>query len=186
MHNPGALLPTPLHPELTMDEVEARIPGARRALFRHFHLGGCSSCAFSPQETLRQLAARSGADVADMIAKIEAAAQADQAVFLEPSELKRWQDEGRTHLLVDVRSREEFEAVRISGAQFLTQDLVRALMAGDKTKTIVFYCHRGRHALDIAAYFQGHGFTAIRCLRGGIDAWAEQLDPQMPRYHLER
>ncbi|MFQ3671384.1 MAG: rhodanese-like domain-containing protein [Verrucomicrobiia bacterium] len=179
--------PSPnIHPDLTLEEIQSLLPGARRALFRHYHLGGCSSCAFSPKETLAQLAARSNVDPAQMMAHLLAADQADQAILLDPAELQQWRSQNRPHLLCDIRSREEFEAVHIPGAQFLTQDLVQALMAGDKTLPIVFCDHRGQHALDTAAFFQGHGFTSIRVLRGGIDAWAEQIDPQLPRYHLER
>jgi hypothetical protein len=44
----------------TLREVLAVYPGAQRALFRRYHLGGCSSCAFRPEETLAELCARSG------------------------------------------------------------------------------------------------------------------------------
>jgi len=39
--------------------------------------------------------------------------------------------------------------------------------------------------MDAAAFFAGHGFTAIRALRGGVDAWSEEVDPGVPRYELE-
>ena len=48
----------------------------------------------------------------------------------------------------------------------------------------VIYDHAGRHALDAAAYFLGHGFTKVRCLDGGIDAWSLQVDPKIRRYRL--
>ena len=39
--------------------------------------------------------------------------------------------------------------------------------------------------MDAAAYFQGHGFENVKSLRGGIDAWSVEVDPNLPRYHLE-
>jgi rhodanese-related sulfurtransferase len=39
--------------------------------------------------------------------------------------------------------------------------------------------------MDAAAYFQGHNFSNVKRLRGGIDAWSVEVDPQLPRYHLE-
>jgi rhodanese-related sulfurtransferase len=45
--------------------------------------------------------------------------------------------------------------------------------------------HQGRLALDAAAFFLGHGFKEVRCLRGGIDAWAQEVDPKIRRYRLE-
>ena len=43
-----------------MREVLENFPGAQRALFRRYHIGGCSSCGFSPDETLAQVCARNG------------------------------------------------------------------------------------------------------------------------------
>jgi len=44
--------------------------------------------------------------------------------------------------------------------------------------------HQGKNALDAAAYFMGHGLQNVRCLRGGIDAWAQEVEPTMRRYKL--
>ena len=49
---------------------------------------------------------------------------------------------------------------------------------------IVIYDHSGKQGLDAAAYFLGHGFENVRCLRGGIDAWAQEVDLKMNRYRL--
>jgi rhodanese-related sulfurtransferase len=45
--------------------------------------------------------------------------------------------------------------------------------------------HQGLRAMDAAAYFLGHGFAQARALRGGIDAWSQEVDALVPRYHLE-
>ena len=39
--------------------------------------------------------------------------------------------------------------------------------------------------MDAAAYFAGHGFENVRALQGGIDAWSQEVDPNLPRYELE-
>jgi rhodanese-related sulfurtransferase len=49
---------------------------------------------------------------------------------------------------------------------------------------LVIIDHQGKQALDAAAYFMGHGLTNVRCLRGGIDAWAQEADTTMRRYRL--
>jgi len=54
-----------------------------------------------------------------------------------------------------------------------------------KDDLLVILDHKGSRSLDAAAYFAGHGFTNIKCLRGGIDAWSVQVDPTLPRYTLE-
>jgi rhodanese-related sulfurtransferase len=87
--------------------------------------------------------------------------------------------------LVDVRSREEFEAVHIAGSVLLSQDVMRDLMASGSNKhPIVVIDHQGKNGLDASAYFLGHGLESVRCLRGGIDAWAQTVEPTMRRYKL--
>jgi len=49
---------------------------------------------------------------------------------------------------------------------------------------VVIIDHEGRQGLDAAAYFTGHGFDRVRCLRGGIDAWSQEIDATVPRYKL--
>ena len=73
--------------------------------------------------------------------------------------------------LVDVRSREEFEAVHIPGSVLLSQEVMRQIMASGSNKcSIVIIDHQGKNGLDVSAYFMGHGLEAVRCLQGGIDA----------------
>ena len=60
--------------------------------------------------------------------------------------------------------------------------IVDALKAAPKDTTIVFHCHSGARSLDAAAYFIGHGFTDVKSMTGGINAWSEQVDPSVPKY----
>ncbi len=57
--NPGATIET-INPRSPMREVLEVYPGAQRALFRRYHIGGCSSCGFSLEEKLEQLCLRNG------------------------------------------------------------------------------------------------------------------------------
>jgi rhodanese-related sulfurtransferase len=88
-------------------------------------------------------------------------------------------------LLVDIRSRDEFNAVNIDGSVLLSQTIMQQLMAeGTNTRPIVVIDHQGKNSLDAAAYFTGHGLQNVRCLRGGIDAWSQEVDPKVRRYKL--
>jgi rhodanese-related sulfurtransferase len=55
---------------------------------------------------------------------------------------------------------------------------------GTNTRPLVIIDHAGKNSLDAAAYFMGHGLTNVHCLRGGIDAWAVEVDPKLRRYRL--
>jgi rhodanese-related sulfurtransferase len=169
-----------------MREVLENFPGAQRALFRRYHIGGCSSCGFSPDETLAQVCARNGnLDVTEVLAHIQSSHGQDAKVLISPAELAGLLQRDPSVKLVDVRSREEFEAVNIAGSVLLSQDVMRELMAsGSNTNPIVVIDHAGKNGLDAAAYFMGHGLQNVRCLRGGIDAWAQDVEPKMRRYKL--
>ena len=67
----------------------------------------------------------------------------------------------------------------------LSQDVMREILASGSNKcSIVIIAHQGKNGLDASAYFTGHGLECVRCLRGGIDAWAQEVDPAMRRYKL--
>jgi rhodanese-related sulfurtransferase len=170
----------------TMREVLDAFPGAQRALFRRYHIGGCSSCAFQPDETLEQLCARNNnLNVTEVLDHIKTSHEQDARIFIEPADLASWLKTDPAIRLVDVRSREEFEAVHLPESRLLSQDVMREIMAdGSNTRPLVLIDHQGKQALDAAAYFMGHGLQNVRCLRGGLDAWAQEVDSNLPRYTL--
>lgn len=175
-----------ISPQSTMAQVLEAYPGAQRALFRRYHIGGCSSCAFSPDETLAQLCERNGnLNVDEVLEHIRASHEQDAKIFITAKELDTWRKQETSVRLVDVRSREEFEAVHIEGSVLLSQDVMRQVMAdGTNTRPLVIIDHQGKQGLDAAAYFMGHGLQNVRCLRGGIDAWSQEIDPKVRRYRL--
>ena len=169
-----------------MRDVLHAFPGAQRALFRKFHIGGCSSCAFSPDETLEQLCARNGGlSVQEVITELQRSHEADAEILISPLELDQLRKADPELRLLDVRSREEFNAVRIDGSVLMTQPVTQEMLAKwPRERAFVVVDHQGRHGLDAAAYFMGHGFNSVRCLQGGIDAWAQWVDRTMRRYTL--
>lgn len=182
-------MPIELSPEMTMEAVARTAPGARRALFRAYHIGGCASCGFRPDETLAEVCARNDAlDVQAAIRTITEAHEQDEAMLLQPGEAARLKESDPDAIrLLDIRSREEFDAVNIPHSTHFTQEMLQEIVGTwpRETGAIVIVDHTGERALDAAAYFAGHGFSNIRALRGGIDAWCAQVDPSMPRYELE-
>ena len=87
--------------------------------------------------------------------------------------------------LIDLRMREEHEAVVIPGSEFFTQELQQQLFAGDPNTRILLYDHSGRNVLDQVAWFRGHGMNETYGLLGGIDAWSREIDKSIPRYRVE-
>jgi len=176
-----------IDPNITMKELLLQFPGAQRALFRKYHIGGCASCGFSPEETLSGVCARNeNLDVNEVIEHIARSDDAERAMQIEPRELAERMASGEPVYLLDVRTREEFEAVKLPNAHLFTQELMQEILGnGSRSNLFVIYDHTGARSMDAAAYFQGHGFENVKSLRGGIDAWSAEVDPKMPRYHVK-
>jgi len=176
-----------IDPNITMRDLLVQFPGAQRALFRKYHIGGCSSCGFSPDETFAGVCARNeNLSVEEVAEHVIASHEADLAMQIEPRELSDRITAGEKVYLLDVRTREESEAVKLPGSHLFTQELLQEILANEsKTDLFVVYDHTGARSMDAAAFFQGHGFENVKSLRGGIDAWSAEVDAALPRYHLE-
>ena len=170
-----------------MAEVLRSFPGAQRALFAKYHIGGCSSCAFSPTETLAQLCARNdGLPVGEVIQHIRESHSGDAKLQISPEEFAALRKTEPGLKVLDVRTREEHEAVAVPGSILMTQEVVQeAFGTWDKNAPLVLYDHTGNRSMDVAAYFIGHGFANAKCLAGGIDAYSAQVDRSLPRYQIE-
>jgi rhodanese-related sulfurtransferase len=173
-------------PESSMRDVLAAYPGAQRALFRRYHIGGCASCGFQPTETLAQVCQRNNdLNVSEVLEHIETSHEQDAKLLITPKELQELRERQPDLKLVDVRSREEFDAVHIDGSLLLSQPLMQEMMnQWPRHQALVVIDHQGKTGLDAAAYFLGHGFENVRCLRGGIDAWSQEVDSKLPRYRI--
>jgi len=161
-------------------------PGAQRALFRKYHIGGCASCGFRPDETLAGVCARNeNLSVAEVIEYLLASQEEDRRMQIAPGELAEALAAGSARV-VDVRTREEYEAAKIAGAILLNQEVMQEMLGKwDREGLTVFVDHKGTRSMDAAAYFAGHGFSKAKSLRGGIDAWSQEVDASVPRYDLE-
>ncbi len=107
----------------------------------------------------------------------------DAGLQISPGELAELRQGHEELKLLDVREAEEQEVVRIEGALPVSQTLVDDMLASWPRNTpIVTYCHHGIRSLDAARFFIEKGFTNVKSLAGGIDAWAIQIDNTLPRY----
>ncbi len=168
----------------TMQSVLDAYPGAQRALMRGYHIGGCSSCGFAPGDRLSDvLAGKNVLNVDEVIEFIKRSHEEEQRIQIGAQELAEVLKSEAPPRLIDVREDHERDIAQIEGAQSLTQELIQEIMATwAKDTPIVTYCHLGLRSLDAASYLIGHGFTNVRSLTGGIDAWADQIEPSMTKY----
>ena len=86
-------------------------------------------------------------------------------------------------VLLDCRESSEFAAAALPGAVHIPlAELPDRRTALDPQRPLVVYCHRGVRSLRAAAYLRQVGFTQVAHLRGGIDAWSQEVDAAVPRY----
>jgi rhodanese-related sulfurtransferase len=176
-----------IDPQTSMRELLVQYPGAQRALFRRYHIGGCASCGFQPEETLAEVCARNeNLPVDEVIEHLLSSHESDLKLQITPAELASVLQSDPAAKLIDVRTREEFDAVHVAGAIFFTQELMNeALGSWDRRALLAVIDHHGLRSMDAAAYFAGHGFENVKSVRGGMDAWSAEVDPALPRYELE-
>lgn len=100
-----------------------------------------------------------------------------------PVELKSILAGGERVTLLDVREPYEYSICHLEGATLVPLGtLVQSIQELDRDKPLVAYCHTGVRSSAAVEFLRKSGFRDVRNLRGGIDAWADQVDPAMPRY----
>jgi rhodanese-related sulfurtransferase len=100
-----------------------------------------------------------------------------------PSEVKDKLARNEKFVFVDVRERWEYETSHIEGSVLIPlreipANLARLEAAGE----VVLFCHHGMRSLDAAAWLRSQGVEGARSMAGGIDRWASEIDPSIPRY----
>ncbi|MEO0651032.1 MAG: rhodanese-like domain-containing protein [Planctomycetota bacterium] len=102
---------------------------------------------------------------------------------IEPLELKARLDAGDDLVLLDVREDQELEIAKIDGVTHIPlSEFQQRFEELDRSKTIVCICHHGMRSANAAGFLAEQEFSNLINLTGGIDAWADQVDPAMPRY----
>jgi monothiol glutaredoxin len=97
-------------------------------------------------------------------------------------ELKQRREAGERFELLDVRTPEERALASIPDAVLLTPELTQRLEALPRDTMLVFHCHKGGRSQKAAEHFAALGFTNVWNLDGGIDAWSQEIDTEVPRY----
>ncbi len=102
---------------------------------------------------------------------------------VEPGELARRLEDGAPIVLLDVREPVEQQISRLPGAINLPLGQISLHLSElDKEKEYVLFCRSGVRSLQALQVLLGAGFTRAFHLKGGINAWAHQIDPDMLVY----
>ncbi|HET7453853.1 MAG TPA: rhodanese-like domain-containing protein, partial [Thermoanaerobaculia bacterium] len=113
---------------------------------------------------------------------VAAPAAGDEA-SITPGELKGRLDAGHKPVLLDVREPRETSIAVLPGAvEIPLGHLPRELHRLAPDTEIVVYCKTGARSARATEFLREAGFERVRNLEGGIDRWAREVDPSLPRY----
>ena len=77
----------------------------------------------------------------------------------------------------------EHQLASIRGARLVPLNTLPAsISAIDPTREYVVHCHHGVRSRMAAEFLRAHGVSRVANLRGGIDAWSDEVDPSVPQY----
>jgi rhodanese-related sulfurtransferase len=87
--------------------------------------------------------------------------------------------------LIDCREQDEWDICHIDGAELMPltrfgEEAEAKLQ--DPAQRIIIYCHHGMRSLRAASWLRQKGFDKVQSMAGGIAAWSDYVDPEMPRY----
>ncbi|MCH8157489.1 MAG: rhodanese [Nitrospinae bacterium] len=102
---------------------------------------------------------------------------------IQPIKLKERLDQGEDICVIDVREGWEHSLASIEGSEHIPlnelADRIQEIMFEEE---IVVYCHQGERSYRGAQILIESGFKKVYNLLGGIDAWSQVVDPNIPRY----
>jgi adenylyltransferase/sulfurtransferase len=98
-------------------------------------------------------------------------------------ELKARLDRHEKLFILDVRNPEEYQICRIPGSTLIPlPELPRRFRELDAEREMIVHCKSGMRSAKATQFLRQQGFQKVKNLKGGIHAWAERIDPTMPRY----
>lgn len=92
---------------------------------------------------------------------------------------------GADFLLLDCRQKNEYDLVRIQGAVLIPIEEISTRLGElepHRQRHIVVHCHHGGRSRMVTEWLRQQGFEQVQNMSGGIDAWAQHVDPTLPRY----
>jgi sulfur-carrier protein adenylyltransferase/sulfurtransferase len=101
---------------------------------------------------------------------------------MQVEELKQRLDKGDDIFVLDVREPHEYQICNINGHLIPLGDLPKRVSELDSSREIVAHCRSGARSAKAVDFLRQAGFKKVRNLAGGILAWADRVDPKMPKY----
>ncbi|MBI2821805.1 MAG: ThiF family adenylyltransferase, partial [Acidobacteria bacterium] len=117
------------------------------------------------------------------IAPAAEAASGGSLLEITAVELRQRLDRGERIFILDVREPQEYEICRLEDSHLIPLgEIPRRVHELNSADEIVVHCKLGARSARAIEFLRQAGFRKLKNLKGGIDAWAQTVDPSMPRY----
>jgi adenylyltransferase/sulfurtransferase len=117
-----------------------------------------------------------------IVPEAKVAAEKNGIPQMSVTELKQKLDAGEDVFILDVREPYEYQIAQIGGHLIPLGELPNRLGELDTEKNIVVQCKSGGRSQRAAEFLAQNGFSKLHNLAGGILAWSNEIDPDVPRY----
>lgn len=98
-------------------------------------------------------------------------------------ELKALIDQSEDFQLIDVREPHEFDICNLNGELIPMGEIRHHIAKISKDKQVIMYCRSGVRSANVISFLEeNHGYQNLYNLVGGILAWTDEIDPEMPKY----
>lgn len=97
-------------------------------------------------------------------------------------ELEALKNANADFIILDVRNPDEYEICNLNGLLIPITELPQRLHELKKDQHIIVHCRSGGRSKRATDFLLSQGFTHVQNLRGGIMAWANEIDPKMKTY----
>ncbi len=122
-----------------------------------------------------------------MSTKIPALPAATATLEITPEAVAKWIHLPRDQRprLIDCREADELTICQIAGNEWFPLGIFPSAgprLTADAARGFVVYCHHGMRSLRATSILRANGVENAFSMKGGIEAWAEMIEPEMPRY----
>jgi rhodanese-related sulfurtransferase len=107
----------------------------------------------------------------------------DYPLEIDPAHAKKLMDNDPNVVLLDVRELIELQICRIENSIHIPMgEIPHNIDQLPKEKHILAMCHHGLRSMNVTRFLRAQGFKAVSNIKGGVDAWAKQVDPTLQKY----
>jgi len=172
--------------ETRMNDLNDMFPEAHTLLFKTFHIGLPVS-GYKAEDTVGSVCETNGKNPLEIVNFINTELSNRQIPTVLPEELRdKMQALGSPPTLLDIRESWEWDIAKIEAAQLVSRENNEAIINSlKKDQEIVLIDWKQDRSPSFQKWLAQRGFSNVKCLEGGIDAWAEKIETQLNRYDID-